>query len=103
MTTAIRQATTVTSQAMRPRFTVVSSTSMGVFWPPARMAAARGPAGGAGRTPANCGKMGALHVFPPRTRTEWDCVRFREGHGCPQTVLASVFPTKVEGGASDQI
>src|SRR5947209_4819319 len=103
MRTATRQASTVTSHAIRPRFTVPSSTSTGTLWPQGRTDAS--PLSAPQRAPifANSENTAAVRGFPPQTWREWARARFREGDGCPQTVLASLFPTKVEGGASDQI
>jgi DNA-binding protein HU-beta len=37
-------------------------------------------------------KTAGLRGFPPQSRTELAGARFRKGDGCPQTVLASLFP-----------
>src|ERR1700749_1965593 len=103
MRTATRHARTVTVHATRPRLTVLSSVSTGILWPPVRTAAALVSPPGPRWILANSAKTGLLHGFPPETPQEWARARFREDVGCPQTVLASLFPTKGEGGASDQI
>src|ERR1700744_2998020 len=103
MRTAIRHAPTVTSHAARPMLTELSSVSTGIFSPLARTAASPSDRIGPGRILANCAKTAPSNDFPPESSQEWGRARFREGLRCPQTVLASVFPTKVEGGASDQI
>src|ERR1700743_3304196 len=101
--TAIREATAVTIHATRARLTVLSSASTGLLSPSVRTAAAVATPAPPPRILANCGNTGATRGFSPVTWQEWARARFREGSRCPQTVLASVFPTKVEGGASDQI
>lgn len=103
MRTAIRQARTVATQAMRPR-------STRTFSPPEGMVAPAAPRE-RGIVPvlsrlfyANCGKVEKKGPLPP---VPWEELGDRwaggERSARPGTVLTSEIPTPFEGGASDEV